>query len=64
VSNWLVVAGAVGVAGALLGLVGVGAASVTRGHWGTALVCMAAFASILFLLLWGIEYATDFWEGK
>lgn len=63
-SSWLVVAGSAGVIGSLAGLVGVGSASLQRGHWGTALVCLAAFAAILFLLLWGIEYATDFWEGK
>ena len=47
-----------------LGLVGVGAASLQRGHWATSVVCLAAFAAILFLLLAGIEYANDFWEGK
>lgn len=63
-SSWLVVTGAFGVGGSLLGLVALGAASVHRGHWATAVVCLAAFAAILFLLLWGVEYSTDFWGGK
>lgn len=63
-SNWLVILGGVGIAGSLFGLVGVGAASLQRGHWATSVVCLAAFAAILFLLLAGIEYANDFWEGK
>lgn len=65
--NWaglVVVFSSVGIActlGALLALAGV---SMTRGHWWTALTCLAAFAVILFLLLAGVEYADNFWEGK
>lgn len=59
----MVLAG-VGVVSTLLALVGLGLAAATRGHWGTAMSCLAAFAVILFLLLAGIEYADTFWEGK
>lgn len=63
-NQFLIIAGAAGIACILAALVGLGLASMRRGHWGIAVACLAAFAVILFLLLAGIEYADTFWEGK
>lgn len=62
--SWVVVTSALGIICVLASLVGLGMASLTRGHWGTAATCLGAFALILFLLLVGLEYADGFWEGK
>jgi len=63
-SQVLVIVGGIGVVCALVSLIGVGIAAATERHWGTALACLAAFGTILFLLLAGIEYSDTFWEGK
>lgn len=63
-SNFLVVLGAVGVMCSLAALMGVGMALAREGRWGLALCCLAAMATILFLLLFGIESADEFWKGR
>lgn len=63
-STWLIVVSGVGVSCILASLIGLGMASMQRGHWGTAFACLGSFALIVFLLLAGIEYADTFWEGR
>jgi hypothetical protein len=63
-SPFWVIVGGIGVICALVSLIGVGIAAATEKHWGTAMACLAAFGVILFLLLAGIEYSDNFWEGK
>lgn len=62
--KFLIVVGSVGIACALAALIGIGITSASRGHWGTAVGCLAGFAVILGLTLFGIEYSQNFWEGK
>lgn len=63
-SNLLVVLGAVGVICSLAALMGLGMALAREGRWDLALVCLAAMATILFLLLVGIEHSDEFWKGR
>lgn len=63
-SQFVIIAGGAGIACVLAALVGLGMASLSRGHWPTAVACLAGFAAILFVLLAGIEYADTFWEGR
>lgn len=62
--KFLIVTGVVGIVCVLASLVALGMASVHRGHWGIALTCLGSFGVILMLLLFGIEYAQGFWEGR
>lgn len=62
--NFLIITGGAGVVCVLASLVALGAAAAVDRHWGVALTCLAAFALILFLVLFGWEYADTFWEGK
>lgn len=62
--KFLIIVGGAGVVCTLAALAALGMASATRGRWGTAVACLASFAVILLLLLGGIEYAQDFWEGR
>lgn len=62
--KFLIVVGAVGIVCALAALVGIGITASSRGHWGVALGCVAGFAVIVGLTLFGIEYSQSFWEGK
>lgn len=62
--SWLVVLGAVGVAGSLGALLCLGMILARRGQWPMALAAIAGIATILFLLMVGIEYADEFWKGK
>lgn len=62
--KFLIVAGGVGVVCILASLVALGMASASRGHWGVAIVCLGGFSAILLTLLFGIEYAQGFWEGR
>jgi hypothetical protein len=62
--NFLIIASGAGVVCILASLVTLGATAAADRHWGVALTCLGAFALILFLLLFGWEYADTFWEGK
>lgn len=62
--KFLIIAGAGGVGCTLLALVALGMASATKNHWGVAITCLASFAVILLLLLFGFEYTDGFWEGR
>lgn len=63
-NNLLVVLGAVGIICSLAALMGLGMALAREGRWDMALCCLAGMATILFLLMAGIEYADEFWKGR
>lgn len=59
----LFLVGSVGVAAALAGLLIVAMSLARQGRWPMALVAIAGIATILFLLMVGIEYSDDFWRN-
>ncbi len=63
-SNWLVVAGVIGIMCSVTSMIGMAIALSREGRWGMVIATLAALAVILFLTLVGIEYADDFWKGR
>lgn len=59
----LFLVGSVGVACSLAGLLIVAMSLARQGNWPMALVSLAGMATILFLLMLGIEYADEFWRN-
>lgn len=62
--KFLIIVGGVAIVCALAALIGIGISASSRGHWAVAAGCLAGFAVILGLALFGIEFSSSFWEGK
>ena len=63
-SSWLTALGAAGIICSLAALAGTGMVLVQQGKWPMALACLAGMATIIFLVLVGLEFADEFWKGR